>query len=255
MPNGDILRLMIPQPVDFKLIFREKKEASDHDAYSFFFTATPQVEFLSGQYLKMTLPIKTPDDRGDSRYFTIASSPTEKGKIQVTTRIIQSAFKKTLRDNIVPEQEISANGPYGRFFQDWGNKTPRVFLAGGIGVTPFRSMIRFAVDSDLEVPITLVNSWSLVEDIVFFDEFLKIEKSQKNFFYIPTVTKMELSKKPWDGQTGRIDQQMLKHRIANWTDSDYYIVGPSNFVSTMFSTVRDMGIPMSRIKTENFPGY
>src|ERR1700722_6626379 len=117
-----------------------KKRKLTKDTYIFYFEKPKSFDFIAGQYNRWTLPITATDGRGSSRFFTISSPPSEKDFLVITTRIIQSDFKKELL-KLHENQEIKIFGPMGQFFIDETSEKEHVFLAGGIGITPFHSMI------------------------------------------------------------------------------------------------------------------
>ncbi len=236
-------------PVVFSSKLIEKAQLTN-DAYSFKFERPSDFDFKAGQYLKMMLDVKDPDDRGNSRFFSICSSPTETDHLMITTRIIQSAFKKTLL-NLEVGTEITLRGPHGAFVLD-EDARPKVFLTGGIGITPFRSMFVYAHDKNLSADIKLIASFTTSMEIVFLDELSSLRRENLNF--IPTVTHPEESQE-WVGEKGRIDAQMVKKHVENISDSVYYIAGPGAMVDAMVELVKSMGVVPENIKSENFPGY
>lgn len=251
-----LLLAMSSNVSSFYLTLLEKEKASQNDTYSFYFSRPDMFTFLPGQYLKMTLDIKENmlDDRGNSRYFTIASSPTEKDSLMITTRIMKSAFKTALSKLTVGDK-VLCSGPYGNFVLNEKDKRARVFLAGGIGITPARSMSAYIQDTQLEIPFTIIASFSLPDDVVYYDELKQLEKTLKHFRYIVTVTRPEESHISWTGETRRISDTFIKKHIEKPFDSYYYIVGPTLMVTSLYDLVKQMGVAPGNIKTENFPGY
>lgn len=170
-----------------------------------------------------------------------------------TTKINISSFKKTLV-KMLPGQEIEIFGPLGVFtLGDPGMH--HVFIAGGIGITPYRSMITEAAATGWDTPITLFASYSTAEDVVFQEEFTAIAQNNSWFRYFPTVTKPEESKKPWDGLTGRVDRAMIAKQIPDTANCIFYLCGPPAMTDALSKTVSEMGIPEERTKTEKFTGY
>jgi ferredoxin-NADP reductase len=243
--------LIKPQKYSLRLVRKEK--ISDHDAYSFYFRRTDGFDFYPGQYMRWTIEKEFQDDRGKSRYFTIASSPTE-DLLMVTTKIIKSNFKQALTSLKIGDHIVSF-GPFGSFVLDELDKTPRVFIAGGIGITPFRSMAIYARDKKLSIPITFFASFSTVEETVYYDELKAIEDILPHFKYIPTITKPEESKSSWNGEEGRLDIDKIRKYVSNPQDPIYYIAGPTKMVEALVELVKSLGVDNDKIKFENFPGY
>lgn len=235
-----------------------RKEKVAADAYSFYFKRPKGYEFQPGQYLRIEILIDNPDVRGNSRLFTISSSPTEADYLIITTRIIQSSFKKTL-DVMKIGTKVKIFGPYGVFTLNEEVKTPRVFLAGGIGITPLHSMITYAVDKSLSISITLITSFRTPEDIVFGQEMRDIAKNHSWLKLVETVTRPEESKIPWTGLTGRIDANLIKNstRPSKLEERSgiFYISGPPTMVDALAETVKSLNVPTENIKVEKFTGY
>ena len=144
------------QSQPYTLPFIKKIEVSK-DTYSFYFKRPDGFDFIAGQYNRWTLPITATDGRGSSRFFTISSSPSEKDFLVVTTKIIQSDFKKELL-KLHENQEIKIFGPMGQFILDENSEKEHVFLAGGIGITPFHSMIAHEAEKNSNKKLILENN-------------------------------------------------------------------------------------------------
>lgn len=232
-----------------------KKEQIARDAYSFYFDRTKaDLSFLPGQYVRMTLDIDNPDNRGNSRPFTISSSPLEKNHIMITTKIIESSFKERLIE-LASGEKVKFFGPLGGFVLKEEEKDNRVFLAGGIGITPFYSMITCANAEKLSIPITLIVSFSTIEDLVFYEELSDIAKKNLSIRVIYTVSHPEESKSKWNGEIGRISEALIKKYVSNILEPQYFIVGPPAMVAVMEEVVFKMGVPNEKIFIENFTGY
>jgi ferredoxin-NADP reductase len=232
-----------------------KKEQLAKDTYSFYFDIAKRgFNFLPGQYIRMTLDVKNPDSRGNSRPFTIASSPLEKGYIMITTKVIQSSLKKKLF-NLKPGENVQFFGPMGGFILDEEEKVDRVFLAGGIGITPFHSMIAYAFEKKLSIPITLLVSFSNVEDLVFYKELTDIAKKNPYIKVVYTVSHPEKPSIKWKGETGRISETLIKKYIQDIFKPQYFIVGPPAMVAAIEEVVNNMGVENKKIFIENFTGY
>lgn len=234
----------------FETIFL-KKEKINKETFSFYFsTKDLKFNFNPGQYIKMYLDIPNSDSRGTSRYFTISSSPLEKEFIAITTRIIKSSFKLKLV-SLKPGETVSFFGPLGYFNFDTQDKNQQVFLAGGIGVTPFHSILKYVTERKIKSKIILIASFSNKKDIVFYDELKNIENKNKNIKIIYT-----LSKKTDDYfEHGRIDDVLIKKYLNDYKDAKYFAVGSESFEFSIFNTLLGMGIKEENIFKENFPGY
>lgn len=233
----------------FKIPFI-KKEKLNSDTYSFYFKRTEKSrDFVAGQYFEIYLPIKNPDERGRDRVFTCCSSPTEKDHYMITTRIIESSFKKELV-KLKKGELVRFNGPWDDLNFDEKEKSSQVFLAGGIGITPFHSITKYMIDKKLNLPTVLFVSWKKKENMVFDDFFRKAEKTLPNFKYIPTFTDEK-----WKEETGRIDEKMIKKYVKDIKNSRYRIAGPPAMVKALKETVKGLGVSKENIIAEEFEGY
>ncbi len=239
----------------FELTFLRKEKLSK-DVYSFYFNRVKRgsvgyFDFIPGQYLKLYLPIENPDTRGSSRYFTISSSPTDKDFITITTRIIKSSFKMRL-NSLKPGEIVTAFGPIGYFNFDINNKKPKIFLAGGIGITPYHSILRYVDNKHLRTRITLIVSFSSREEVIFFEELKEMESRNYNIRVVYALTN-DNNMYP-EFEKGRINASMIK-KYTQDRDSEFIIVGPQAFETNMIELIKSLKIPEANIFTENFPGY
>ncbi len=230
-----------------------KKEKVSNDTYSFYFSRKGlRFNFLPGQYLKIFLDIENSDDRGTSRYFTISSSPTEKDFLTITTRVIKSSFKLKL-NNLNPGDKIKAFGPIGYFDFDAKSTKEQIFLAGGIGMTPAYSILKFVHSKKAKTKILLIVSFSKLSEIIFFKELKEIESRNQNIKIIYTLTKED--KKIEGFEKGHISENLIKKHSLNFKNAKYFLVGSESFEFKMFDLITKMGIKEENIFKENFPGY
>lgn len=246
--------LSVVQPKEYQLSLVRKEQLTD-DAYSFYFDRGMFThDFLPGQFGRFILPIDKGVERGNARYFSICSSPLEKDYIMITTRILHSAFKKKLV--ALPEGDtITFFGPLGNFVLNVEAKRQQVFLAGGIGITPFHSMLAYAAEKHLTLPITFFVSFSTVEEVLFYDELMHIEQEHSTIKIVYTVSHPEESQKLWSKETGRMSPELIKKYVLHVSDADYMIAGPSAMVKAMDEMVQSMGVLKEQIKKEQFIGY
>lgn len=241
-----------------ELPFIQKKQESE-DSYSFYFDKKSyfgrknvSFNFLPGQYIRVLLNIENPDDRGSTRFFSVASSPTEPEYLFITTRIIKSSFKLALA-NLKKGEVVKFMGPFGKFILKEEEKKPKVFVAGGIGVTPFRSMIKYSQDKNVQNILYLFNSFKDAKDITYYSEMNEVKESYPVFSYIPTVTE---NKTPnWIGETGRISSEMIRTYVKDVNVPIYYVAGPEVMVEALSKVISEMGVASENIRSESFPGY
>jgi ferredoxin-NADP reductase len=264
----------------FKLPLTKKIKESTN-IWSFYFDRTKLIEkynFLPGQYNRITLPMELSDGKGNNRQFTISSSPTDKNYLTITTKIEEKKtdFKSELL-NFAIGQEVEFFGPLGGFFLIEKDKSPRVFLAGGVGITPFHSMIKYISDKNLNIKVTLIASFSKIEEIVFYNELKKIASQDPNIKIIYTITNQDKShhdkiakansSKIFNGyrvhsaaqnnifETGRISEELIIKHLVDLKLSEFMIVGPPNMVDNTFDLLQKMKIKEDKIKVEQFTGY
>lgn len=234
----------------------DHKEKLTSDCFTFFFLRNGnERDFVPGQTYEMKLPHSNTDERGDDRVFTISSSPTNNKFISITTRIIKSSFK--LRLNSLEKGElVQFSGPWDDLNFDSKDTSPHVFLAGGIGVTPFHSIIQYALDMKLETQMTLFVSWKTQEEMIFDDFFREAEGKIGNFNYIPTLTEdASLDSDIWDREKGRINDEMIKKYVADIKESKYFFAGPQQMVKSLKETIKNMGVSEDNFLAEEFEGY
>jgi glycine betaine catabolism B len=227
-----------------------KKVRESKDSYSFYFTRPKDFKFNPGQYVKIFLDIKNPDKRGSSRYFTISSSPTEKDFIVITTKIIKSSFKKEFL-NLIPNEKINAFGPVGYFDFNQDKDKNIVLLSGGIGITPYHSLIKFIDTKKLITNVTLIASFDFHKNIIFYEELMKIENENKLIKIIYTLTK----EKREGFEKGRVNEDLLKKYIKDLKTEKFYLVGSDTFTEEIYTLLTDLEVKEENIFKEDFSGY
>jgi ferredoxin-NADP reductase len=223
---------------------RLKKQLSEFaGTKTFVFEGEEPTTWQAGQYVHYTLHHSDPDDRGDERWFTISSAPYEKD-IKITTRISpdkSSSFKKALQA-LKPGQEIEGEEPNGKFVVDDSSKG-YIFVAGGIGVTPFRSILKQIDREAKDINVELLYANRSQDDIPYRDELEALSKNHKNF----NITYFTGNKK--------IDEETLKEFGKKMKDPIYYISGPEPMVEAFEKTLKHMGVDEEHSKFDYFPGY
>ena len=221
---------------------------------AFHLTRPSAFEFRAGQSVDITLidPPET-DAEGNTQTFSIASPPFE-DHLTIATRMRNSAFKRVL-EKAPQGLEVSVEGPSGSFTLHKNATKPAVFLAGGIGITPFLSMVRQAGKNKPQQLLYLFYSNQRPEDSPFLDLLEGLPTENPNFHFIATMTGMAKSRRKWCGQIGVIDREMLLRHVSELVGPIYYIAGPPAMVSAMRQMLAAVGADEDDIRTEEFLGY
>ena len=211
-----------------------------------------EVHFTPGQYFWVTL-IDPPydDEKGPRRHITVVTSPNDRGVLGLATRVRDSAFKRSLAELPVGA-EVDVEKPKGEFILPEDTEKDYVFIAGGIGITVFRSMLRYIAEEGLPYRVTLVYSNRDRESTAFFDELLELERAIPGVRVVFTMT----DDSGWDGETRRIDAAMLREHLADDLSSfTFLIAGPPRMVEAMQAVVSGDGVPEGEIRAARFSGY
>ncbi len=252
-----------------KLMLLKKDKAEGTDVMSFRFSNQNELQgdrkllldYAAGQFAFFDIGGVYGDPKGPIRHFTISSSPTE-NFIMLTTRVRESPYKKRL-STLEEGAKVNVRGPEGQFVLHHDYSKPAVFLSGGIGVTPFRSMVKYATDKQLPLQITMFDSNKSRGEILFKEEFDGWANTNKNLKIVYTISEDQQEQSlsttnAWKGEYGRIDKAMiLKYIDSNAiNNSIFYVCGPPGMIKAMQSLLQeDMGITKERIKVEEFTGY
>lgn len=210
--------------------------------------------FKPGQYIDLTLlnPSET-DEEGNVRTFSIASGLHE-DFLMVTTRLRESAFKRQLPD-LTLGTEVKIEGPGGSFTLHNNPARAALFLVGGIGITPVRSILLRAAKEKLPHRIVVLYANHRPEDTAFLDELTALQKENPNYTLIPTMNNMADSNRAWEGETERIGPELLKKHLGGLTSPIYYVVGPPGMVNGVHAMLNQIGIDDDDIRSEDFGGY
>jgi ferredoxin-NADP reductase len=221
-----------------KLTLTEKEHLLDN-VWAFRFRPSEPLEWTAGQYVRVELPHDTPDSEGTKRWFTVSSAPFE-GIVQITTRVTQSTFKQALSKLEQGGELELLEAPHGDFvWQD--TDMPLLFVAGGIGVTPFRSILKQRAHDHHPLNITLVYG-SRTPDVPFKDEFDQLAASDDHFKVIYA--------------TGEpLTAEKLATLAPNLNGSLVYLSGPEPMVEALGDQLKAHGLPESQLKQDFFPNY
>ena len=238
----------------------ERYEVADN-TMAFQFEKPAGWTFKPGQFVDITLmnPPET-DAEGNTRGFSISAAPHEPF-IMVTTRLRDTAFKRVLK-SMPLQTEAKIEGPFGNLILHNNATRPAVLLAGGIGITPFRSIVINAAREMLHHRIFLFYSNRRPEDAAFLEELQALEQQNHYYRLIATMTEAEKSNHPWKGEVGLINYQMLDRHLKAVGSPDWYSAGPVYYIAGPPQMVRDLqamlahaGVDSDDIRIEEFSGY
>ena len=221
---------------------------------SFRFVKPRDWSYRAGQFVDITLldPPET-DAEGNLRGFSISSAPRE-DVITITTRLRDTAFKRVLQ-RMPLGTRVKVEGPFGDLRLHHAAR-PAVLLAGGIGVTPFRSILVETIGAGgLPYPVALFHANRRPEAAAFSDELRSLAGRDPNLTYVPTVTGPAAFGPGWGGEHGRIDAAMLRRHLDGIVDPIYYIAGPPGMVHAQRQTLITSGVHDDDVRIEEFTGY
>ncbi len=231
---------------------KEKREVAKGTLMVVFDLQGREVDFVPGQYFWVEL-LDPPydDERGPRRHISIVTSPTEGGILGLATRLRDSAFKRTLTE-LEPGDEVEVEDPKGTFLLPPETDRDYVFVAGGIGITVFRSMLRYIRDRGLPYRVTLVYSNRDRESTAFLDELEELEREIPGLRVVLTMTQDEA----WDGERRRIDADLLRDYLGDDVSRYTYLVaGPPAMVESVGDAIKAAGVPEEQVLLSRFAGY
>jgi ferredoxin-NADP reductase len=235
-----------------RALIQEKREVARDTLLVVFDLLGRDVPFRAGQYFWVTL-LDPPfdDERGARRHFSVVSAPSERGVLALCTRLRDSAFKRSLAALPVGT-EVDVEAPKGEFVLPDETDVPYVFVAGGIGITVFRSMLRSIVDASLPHRVTLVHSNRDRESAAFLDELLELERGNGNIRIVATMT----ADPAWDGERRRIGPDLLRDHLGEDLNRyRYLLAGPPAMVESVAGQLADAGVPDEQVRLDRFSGY
>lgn len=220
----------------------------------FRFTKPENFSYIAGQSIDLFIPNpRETDEKGNKRAYTLASAPYEED-LYIATRMRDTAFKRLLKEMEIGG-ELELDGPFGDLTLHESIKRLAVFLAGGIGITPFHSIALDAAKNQLPHKITLFYSNRRPEDSVFLSELEDLQKENQNYKLVATMTDMENSKEEWSGERGCIDTAMVNKYVSLKDEPIFYLAGPNKMVKAMRILLNNMKVSNDDIKVEEFTGY
>lgn len=235
-----------------RALIKEKRQVAKGTLLVVFDLLGREADFTPGQYFWVTL-LDPPydDEKGPRRHISVVTSPNERGVLGLCTRLRDSAFKRSLAELPIGA-EVDVEEPKGNFLLPEETDQPYVFIAGGIGITVFRCMLRYIVEEKLPHRVTLVYSNRDRESAAFLDELHELEQANPNLRLVLTMTEDPT----WDGEKRRIDAALLRDHLGDELQAfTYLIAGPPGMVDGVAGTLEAAGVPEERIRPARFSGY
>lgn len=235
-----------------RALIKEKREVAKGTLLVLFDLQGQEVDFRPGQYFWVEL-LDPPydDEKGPRRHISVVTSPTERGVLGLCTRLRDSAFKRSLVELPVGT-EVEVEQPKGDFALPEDTEPQYVFIAGGIGITVFRSMLRYIDDTGEPYEVTLVYSNRDRESTAFLDELEELDGRSDWFRLVATMTQDS----DWGGETRRIDAAMLADVLdGDLASHKYLVAGPPPMTEGVVETLTGAGIPEEQILADRFSGY
>lgn len=208
-------------------------------------------DYRPGAYFWVELPDRGhADEKGLRRHISLVTSPTEHGVVGLATRLRETAFKRTLAELEVGD-EVQVEEPKGSFLLPEDTQADYVFVAGGIGITVFRSMLRYIAVKGLPYRITLVYSNRDRESSAFLDELEELERRIDGLRVILTMT----DEPGWEGETRRLDAGVLGELVGGLDGKTFLVAGPPAMANAVAESLLAAGVPEERVRSDSFSGY
>jgi len=232
-------------------VVKEKREVAKGTLLVVFDLQGEEVDFRPGQYFWVELPDRGyEDEKGLRRHISVVTSPTERGVLGLCTRLRDTAFKKTLAELELGD-EVEVEEPKGDYRLPEDTSSHYVFVAGGIGITVFHSMLRWIADTGAPYRVTLVYSNRDRESTAFLDELQELERTLPDFRLVTIMT----DDPGWDGESRRIDADVLRDHLGELGDSTYLVAGPPAMVEAVAGQLSEAGVPDEQVLPSRFSGY
>lgn len=217
------------------------------DVNSYRFTSPTELSYKPGQYFMITIK---KDDKELTHHFSFSSSPTEKDYFEFTKKLTDHEYSTALKAAKVGDW-ARIDAPYGQFTFE-GEYSKIALLAGGIGITPFKSICKYATDKSIESKITLFYGCRTENDIAFKREFEEMQQENKNLKVIFIVNQ---ASSQWKGATGVVTADLIKKELPDYKENQFYVCGPPPMVTVMQALIENIGLQKSQLKLEYFTGY
>jgi len=252
---GNIFAYVVSPKVKLFLTVRSKEPITP-DSADFVFMPERPLHYKPGQYMEWTLPDEHSDNRGNRRYFTLASSPTEP-ELRIGVKFYErsSSYKAALL-SIDSQTPVVAAQLAGDFTLPDDPAQKLVFIAGGIGVTPFRSMAKYLIDKQEHRTVTLLYSVHTPDDIAYREVFEEARRTAGlDTTYVLTGSNGASQSALPHSHHGRITAQLIQQTVPDYLERTFYLSGTHGMVTAMQQTLHELGVARSQIKTDFFSGY
>jgi len=234
-----------------RALVKEKRKVAKGTLLVVFDLQGAEVDFRPGQYFWVELRDRGyQDEKGLRRHISVVTSPTERGVLGLCTRMRDTAFKNTLAELEVGD-EVDVEDPKGDWQLPEDTSRPYVFIAGGIGITVFRSMLRYIADTGEPYRVTLVYSNRDRESTPFLEELQELEEKIPGLRLVLTMTEDE----GWDGESRRVSGEMLADHLGDLSVPTYLVAGPPAMVESVVEALSTAGVPEEQVLPDRFSGY
>ncbi len=208
-------------------------------------------DYRPGAYFWVELPDRGhTDEKGLRRHISLITSPTERGVVGLATRLRDTAFKRTLAELEVGD-EVEVEEPKGSFLLPEDTTQEYVFVAGGIGITVFRSMLRSIRDTGEPYRVTLVYSNRDRASSAFLDELMELERDLPDFHLVLTMTEDE----GWEGESRRLDAAVLADLLGGLEGKRFLVAGPPPMTEAVVAALHGAGVSEESVTADSFSGY
>jgi ferredoxin-NADP reductase len=235
-----------------RALIKETREVAQGTLLVVFDLQGQEVDFRPGQYFWVELPDRGhEDEKGLRRHISVVTSPTERGVLGLCTRMRDTAFKNTLAELQVGD-EVDVEQPKGDYVLPEDTSPHYVFVAGGIGITVFRSMLRYIADTGEPYRVTLVYSNRDRASTPFLDELQELERTLPGFELVLTMTQDD----GWEGESRYVSAELLSDHLEGELGGHTYLVaGPPAMVEAVTGQLSAAGVPDEQVLPARFSGY
>ena len=238
---------------DYQMTLVDRQRIARGTMTFWFDTNGSDYDFRAGQHADFAFMHPPVGDEGDNlRTFSLANSPHDSGLVMIAMRMRETGFKTALMSAALGTR-FRVSRPRGSFTLHKDFARPAVFLAGGIGIAPVRSILDWATQERMPHKLYLFYSNREAVDAAFLEEFETLAVRNPRFTLIPTITRLTYS--AWRYEVGRINRQLLSRYVTGLNKPVFYVAGPSGMVTAMTSLLLSVDVSDDDMRTEEFGDY